>query len=254
MTEQERGRSGTGAVAVILSYLRPQNILRIVEQLDLSSQVARIVVSNNNPDIDLAPLLAAGPKLTLIQQPRRFGPSKRFEIAVQDPADFFICIDDDLFLSHLQIDQLLHALVRDPRIPHGIWGERFDWSPGGLRLRRGIHGIDAPVDIVNRCYGFTKQHATRFFRLAGLLGRPPESVELGPGDDILLSFTGNALPRCHDLGAFEDCPTSNDPSIAVWRKPDFYPRRGRLLQQLLRLPPDCTEWWVQRMSSMHRIP
>ena len=243
--------SGAGAVAIILSYLRPQNIPRIVRELALASQVARIVVSNNNPDVDLSLQLPGSPKLTLVQQPRRFRPWKRFDIAVHDAAEHFICIDDDLFPSHAQIDALLRALDREPQVPHGVWGERLVVLPREIQFQSGLRGVDVPVDVINRCYTFTREHALRLFRLAALVGRTT-GEQIGPGDDILLSFSGSSSPRCHALGPFEECPTGNDPAIAVWKQAEFYQRRGKLLLQLLGLPRDCTEWWPQRMAGLRQ--
>jgi hypothetical protein len=50
---------------------------------------------------------------------------------------------------------------------------------------------------------------------------------------IFASYAASMVPLCHDVGPLRDCPTSNDPAIAVWRQSGFYERRRDILASLM---------------------
>jgi hypothetical protein len=53
--------------------------------------------------------------------------------------------------------------------------------------------------------------------------------------DVILSYGSPKKPMCHDLGPLEDCPSSNDPRIAVWRRRGFVETRRKLILALEEL-------------------
>ncbi len=224
------------AVCILLSYARPQNIQRMVDTVLQSSACGRLILSNNNPDIDIHEFIKSGDdRVEITQSPERRYAVERFVIARECPEQYFLCIDDDLFVSPDQIEQLIEALIREPERPHGMYGEIVHDRDGQLTVETSIHRYDGELDVLNRIYAFTRDHVRRFFEIADLLGT--ENIdELGPIDDIVLSHSGNSLPRCHDFGDFWECPTSNQKGVALWQEADFLDLRlvcYRKLQKLM---------------------
>ena len=191
-----------------------------------------MIVSNNNPDVDLTAWLPARPRVELLQQPRHARSGLRFLIAARTDADHFVSVDDDLFVTAEQIDRLLAHLADEPGVPHGgPWGQRLVRMPNGRIAWRGPLYPDQRVDVLNRMYAFTREHARRFVALAARLGEP-DPATMGPIDDVVLSHCGATRPLAHDLGPWEDCPSSHDADIAIWRQPGFVEARNAAIGRL----------------------
>jgi len=103
---------------------------------------------------------------------------------------------------------------------HGVFGEIHSFENGRLRLGGGISGIECEVDILNRCYAFTRMHLRQMSILAKELGYRDIGDVLFI-DDVLLSHCGDGPPICHDFGPFESCVTSDTPGIATYRESGF---------------------------------
>ena len=235
MRPEHQNKGENSATFIILSYARPQNIQRILDTILKAGSCGRIVLSNNNPDINILEYIDPSPEvLEVIQQEERWGPVKRFCIARECESEFFVCIDDDLFLTSRQIDLLVDQVLAEPSVPHGVWGEKITIERNVFKLERGLFNYSGEVDVINRAYAFTRNHVQRFFELMEYL-RVEDPRNLGPGDDVLLSFSGTGRPKCHDLGPLENCPTSDQEGIALWREKGFYEQRLKIFHQLSRL-------------------
>jgi len=154
----------------------------------------------------------------------------RFEIARNLIGEFqyFISLDDDVFLTPDQLGMLFSHLVAAPSIPHGITGN--DYRSG----KRGLVGAELSVEVLNMVYAFTAGHVETFFSLITDLGL--QSIwDLRVGGDMVLSKCGEGSPRIHDLGPLLFCPTVGAPSLAVCRQPGFSDLRRKLLRQLRSL-------------------
>lgn len=226
--------------AIILNYKRPQNIEPIVRALSRTAFVEKIIVSNNNPKCNLNDWVDTNnTKLTLLHQEKRRSPAIRFSIAASDEAQYFIAVDDDIFLHPLQFNGLCRALVSDPLVPHGVFGQ-IRSIDGDLVSH--VKRAYIEVDELNRVYLFTKTHMNEFFRLLDELKMSHDQAawEHGMWDDILLSFSGCAKPLCHDVGPIRDCPTHSKAGIAVWRSNNSffaYRRRFyRLISSIKNVP------------------
>lgn len=243
----DKGRDDTidnSTTFILLSYARPWNMQRIVDTVLSARSCGSVILSNNNPKIDILKYVDLPPKqVTILQQAEHWPAVNRFCIARESGAENFVCIDDDLFLTALQIDALVARLAENPAVPHGVWGANVctDTNADGresLRLQGGVHNVTVPVRILNRAYAFTGKHNRRFFELLTALGIT-DPRELGPADDILLSHSGAGLPICHDLGPLSTCPTSTMRGIALWREPGFFEARIERLEQLRDLNEGC---------------
>lgn len=225
--------------AIILSYKREQNIPCIVDSLLALAAVDHVIVSNNNPDIDLTGLLSCqlhNPQFELIQQTTRCHCIKRFEIARELDYDYFICIDDDVFLTQDQILTLLNELRMNPAVVHGFNGQLECFNQDGLFLHGGVGFANHPIDVLNNAYFFTKNHVIKMYDLAQLIGIEDISDAIFL-DDILLSFSGQGKPVCHDVGPVKFCPSSEEIGVATYKENNFDPIRMNAYLKLRSLAP-----------------
>ena len=220
---------------VLLSFKRPQNMDRIVRTCLAARFVGKVVVSNNNPEVDLREWLTIeSDRLQLIRQPRPTPPGSRLAIARETGGQYFISIDDDAFLAPGQLDRLYRALLADPHAPHGFQGQNWERSGGG-ELGGAIRS-EGRVDVLNRAYLFTEAQLAECERLGAALDLGPLDA-IRNGEDILLSCSGSARPYVHDVGPVLECATSNDAGIAVWRSIGFEAPRIELYRRLRELKP-----------------
>lgn len=225
----------SSVLIIILSYRRPQNINRIINAASSIKFCKEIIVSNNNPEINIFDFLERSEgQFHILQQKQRFPAAQRFQIAINSCSKYFIAIDDDLFLQPQQIELLIEHLRFNEAIPHGgPWGQKIFYDQDKIRLK-GWFYPNSEVDVLNRSYAFTRNHVEKFFDLLHLLGC--KSIQdLGPADDILLSFCGNQRPYCHDLGTWEECPTSHTPGIALWKEEGFASHRLDVFHKLQQI-------------------
>lgn len=229
----QTGTGGETATFILLSYARPQNMQLIINAIRQARCCGRIILSNNHPDVNIYDYIDTdSDRLEVIQQKRRFGAVKRFTIARECEADFFFCIDDDLFLTPEQIDRLFDELIKDRSRPHGVWGLEIVFENELLVVKGSIHHQTREVAILNQAYAFTRDHLRRFFELVEDI-RVAEPDDLGPFDDIVLSFSGTRPPKCHDLGPLELCKTWDQEGVALWKDENFVEPRMKLYARLL---------------------
>jgi hypothetical protein len=227
-----------------------------------SPEVARVVVVNDNPAERLSRWISfEDPRLKLIDHEMAVGPVCRYFTAREQPGDLFLSVDDDLFLAPGQIGALAAALEAEPDRAHGLYGQHY-LGPEELsrnrseRRRAGAcppprHGdfatphekgftdnvlrCDGEVDVLNRAYAFTRGHLETYLRLLDTLGIHSPEALMELDDDIPLSFVGQRRPRCHDLGAFCDCPSEHSSSGARWRRDRAAALRLNLFERLRAL-------------------
>lgn len=221
--------------AILLSYKRPQNIERIIKNLMATPSIKHVILSNNNPDINLGKWfnLQQHP-IEFIQQASHTICIKRFEIALNSTYDYFICPDDDLFLRPEQLQKLLDLAQQDTSRVHGMFGQIKSFHTTGIELFSGVHGVTCEIEILNRVYCFSRMHLLRMFELMKQLNLKSMSDALHI-DDLLISFSGQGRPMCHDLGTFEDCPTSLEAGIATCAENGFDAIRLDTYRHLMRV-------------------
>lgn len=226
---------------ILLSYKRPWNMKPIVWSLLQCEWASRIFVVNNNPKIDIRRYVPfANSRITCINEDHNYGAMRRYEIAQQKESQYYLCIDDDIFFTPLQMTKLIRHLIANPSVPHGMFGQYIYLDAHPLqRWKHSVHGRECSVDILNRTYAFTHTHVQEFFRLLRCINQdtPEARKEMSPLDDVILSFCGNTKPHCHDVGGFIDCPSSSAQSIAQWQQNNFSARRTRLYTRLHGIKP-----------------
>lgn len=209
--------------AILLSYARPWNIDPMARMLLRFSCIERLIISNNNPAVDLSSYLSVtDERMTLITQTEKRPASMMLMLAsraADSGAGYFLSIDDDLFLFPAQISRLLHELIRSPAVPHGVVGQR--WNVAGF-IESHVTG-EGEIDVLNRAYACTSAHVHRSMRLLDVLGyTSDEAKEMLPfGSDIILSHSGEGSPRIHNVGPLLSCPTAALQGVARFKEPGF---------------------------------
>lgn len=239
-----RPRPDADLTIVLPSYGRPYN-------LDLSARLAlaapsvrRVIVCNDDPRVRISRWIdARDPRLVLVDRAERIGPVARYVAARGSDGDLFVSIDDDLFLPPRAIEHLASRLRGDPRVPHGLYGQRFD----GRALVDNLARFDARVDVLNRVYAFSRAHLDAYFELLAALSIDPEDprASIGLDDDLVLGFSGEERPRIHDAGPWLDCPSERRRGLARWRRTEAERVRLELYHRLSRLRPRsvCDDPW-----------
>lgn len=223
--------------AIIPAYKRPQNIRPIVESLLRTPEVKKVIISNNNCRVDLSRWFRSSDlRVTIIEQVIDRPPLIRQEIALRDDGQYFIVVDDDLFLLPSQISTLCRAQIADSSSPHAAVGEVYDsWMD---RMHHHVTDYSGFIDIVNRAFTFTRGHLDVYFALRDQLASGTLSLRaIELADDVITSFSGTRRPRTHAIGSFLTCPTSGTVGIAAWRTDGFFPTRLPILFLLRKLRP-----------------
>jgi hypothetical protein len=227
---------GPSCTVVLASFRRMANLTPIVRSVLRLGCVARVLVTNNNPAVKLGRRLRLrDPRLEVVEQPVARPPGIRFDLALEQPGERFLVLDDDLFLAPHALALLLAALERDPSVVHGVQGEIFD--PVGRRCAPAVRYVDQRVHVLNRVYCFTKAHLVEYHRLAAdLAERGFGSV--GLWDDVLLSAAGDGHAQVHRVGFWPDCPSGIDRKTAVFLSGDgFRAERMRVFDALAESKP-----------------
>lgn len=223
--------------AIVLNFRRPQNIGLLVRMLLQVPLVARVIVSNNNPACDLERHFRfRHPRLSVIGQPVERPCAYRYFIADETTGMHFLFVDDDLFLLPSQVQRICEETLRDPSVPHGMFGQEL--LPDGS-FRHGISRREGRIDVLNRLYAFSRPVLSRWHRLLRESGiaADREAMRMGWWDDMLLAFSGEGLPVSHDVGPYLDCSTQGEQGIATWREKEFFPSRRHLFAQLRSMRP-----------------
>lgn len=239
-----RLRGAGGVTVIILSYKRMANIPRIVRSSLLCGFVDRVVVSNNNPEVDLRPYLTIrDPRLELRQQPEHRGPSYRYDLARECAADYYICIDDDVFPFPWQLRRLFRSLVADPSAPRGTGGQVYDRRKAGLVELRpkafSLRDQTRTVDVIWQIHAFTRRHLDAYFEIVENMGMENSSIH--SSEDIIISFAGSGLPVLEDVGHVFKCPSGTEPGIATHNRKGFFDYRRDLYLRVSGNLPESTE-------------
>jgi hypothetical protein len=240
-------------ITVILqSYNRVANIEAVARAFVACACVDRIVITNNNPAYKLRDWIRIDdPRIEIIEQLSPRAATERYLIARDEPGQWFLSVDDDVFMFPEAVGRLFGLLLESPEVPHGLCGGWYR-PPEGLGEEIVVHA-EATVDILYRVYAFTRAHVREYFRILETLGyredaairrmslRPRERAAAGAviiaDDDVLLSFSGNGRPKIHDIRDYLNCPSEGRRNVAQWRHGDFLPYRQNLIEVLRRMKP-----------------
>ena len=217
--------------AVLLVHRRQWNADLQVRLALQSPAIGRVVVSNDNPELDVHDVVRArSPRLVLRNDAGR-NQTRRFAVAAEDGADRFFLLDDDIFVSSEAITSMCARFEQDMSTPAGIWGQRLI----GEAWEHAIQGDRERVDVLNRGYLCTRDQAERVFELTAALGWSEEKTFRSvPCDDVLLSFTGDGPPRVI-AADYIDCVSHSEADISSFRQAGFHDARVTAIHELRQL-------------------
>lgn len=217
---------------VLVSYLRPANMERIVRAALKCKFVNKIVVQNNNPEIDIHDWIrVSDDRLRVVNSPVRHGAGSRWFVAREEKAAYYLAIDDDVFLFPGQIARLFSNLLGDPAVPHGVHGVLTGKSGRQTHVAR----REATVDILHQLYLATADHVRRYHEILATLERDAPAARAVAnhfGDDVIISHCGDGAPRIHNVGFIPRCSTSHRKGIALNQLDEFSADRGTLYRTL----------------------
>jgi hypothetical protein len=219
---------------ILLSHNRPQNLPLLVKGALKNAFVRKVVVSNSNRSVRIADWVKAGdPRLVLVDEIKPTRPGYRFVLAAQEEGNYFLSIDDDIFLTPQQWTKFFQCLLVSEAVPHGLTGNLY--KPGTASSNGSpfhhLSSVDAEVDVLIGAYAFTRRHLETLFELARRLGWD-DLTNLANGEDVLLSFAGERRPQIHDLGHLFCCASTSLEGVALWRTlHDFWNERARLFER-----------------------
>ena len=225
---------------VLLSYARAPNMEMVARSFLKCAFVERVVISNNDPSVRLRDWIAIrDPRLVLVDQPAPTRQGIRLQLLAELGCAIAVTVDDDRFLFPEQIRRLVEEVHGDPDAPHGFEGEKVQRPEirsrhGDYPFATGVTGTDTVVDTLTGGYFLTADQARTCLDTTRRLGIT-ELAGFGNGEDLVMSRSGRAPARIHDVGPVLQCWSSTDDQIATWRRGDFFGERLRLRARLAAL-------------------
>ena len=201
--------------------------------------IDKVIVSNNNPDHRIHDWVKlSDSRICLIDQDQHRLCGYRWEIAKSEPGEYFLAVDDDVFLYPKQLTKLFAHLLNKPQVPHGAVGSCYDLNKGkknGHLAYRYCKYQESHVDVLHQVYAVTKQQVKKYFnnlKYAKKVGVIESAQIVRFGDDIVMSQTGASPAVIHDLGYLLECPSMNLKGVANYLEPGFYSFRDKLFMSL----------------------
>jgi hypothetical protein len=227
--------SPVSTAAIVLSYKRPQNIGRQVQTLSEALPGSPIFVIDHGKGEDRLSGRGDIPwDRCWLRTQDNAGTGVRFQLSADWPFEYYLCVDDDTFLSIRQIRALMLKLALEPDRAHGVTGQLLSRNgSGGIQLTDCVNH-NSPISVLNRVYAYSRERARHASKLAEVVGYRSWG-DVFRTDDILLSCAGPRPSFVHDLGPFEECATTSTDGIALHRGEAFHEERISLMKTLIEL-------------------
>lgn len=236
---------------VVLSYRRPGNMHALVSGLLALKAAARVVVINNNAELDLAPYLPKDPRIELVRGTGAIG--YRYVMGSQATTERVAFIDDDLFVMPDAWKRLLRSFDRAPASPKSLIGLLYV-PTGDAIAHPSLRGI--PVDFGEGSYFWaqvadegvvdvaaagvsvcSREQATRVFEVAKAVGADIATSSVS--DDLFFSFAGTERPGVAGAIPMRDfafCVTATRKRVAISQNgAAYFAERRSTFHELERL-------------------
>ena len=225
---------------IVLNHKRPENVGQIAQYILRAGFVGKLIISNNSQAYPIEDYIKVhDPRLVLINQKTPSGVGISFELARDYPAQYYLRVDDDIFLHPGQLQWIYWNLRQANDRPHGIFGAALVPDPDAAQTWPFVHRRNAcePVDILNGLFAFTRAHLEEYFRLCALLGIGDQKTFMN-GEDIVLSYAGDKKPLIHNIGQIWECASEASPGVALHQsRPRFYEERWKIFADLQKIKP-----------------
>jgi hypothetical protein len=210
-------------LTVLITYYHPARMGHIqaqVRNILRCEFVERLIVSNHNPAIRIEDKVQSKDKrLTLLNQTERRGCGYRWVVAHELSPKYLVVIDDDMFLFPGQIAKLFRCLIDEPEIPHGVAG----------MIRVGVDSLeyheveDIAVDYLCETYAVTNRQLERYIEMKKAVATNDILTAMidNAADFMVISQTGSARPKIHNVGRLFKSSTFKEVGIAVHKQAGF---------------------------------
>jgi len=231
-------RGDQQCTVLIASYLRPKNIQTIINAVVKCRFVSEIVISNHNPEIVMSDFIECDDaRVRILNSEKREYCGYRFKVASDLDGEYFLILDDDIFMSPEQVRKLFVHLLKDPDVPHGFHGSRYKSHSEEDEIDEVQHVArrETNVDVLHQAYAVTKSQISHMLQIAEAANRSglfPDENPANFADDMMISVSGEGQPRVHDLAPILICQTSLQQDIAVCGRVDFQRMRSRAFSYL----------------------
>lgn len=228
--------------AVVLAYWpqRVDNVQRLIQDLQQSSRPPdTILVLNNNPN-EIQKIDIEFPRNTLyIESSRNLGCRIRHIVALSEPSDLYLYVDDDLTVKKDTVKNFeTHYTGIDPEnkgVVLGYWGKT---THGGDRPYKNTtdtwaNKIEKPEQVD---FLLGRIHAANHVALVKALATRIEygmfNSEAGGEDDIILGMSNESwvIPATKSE-FFEDL---DDKKVGLARRGDHFTRRDKAVANFLK--------------------
>ena len=215
--------------ALLASYHheRFRNLQPLVRSILKCQFISKVILSNHNPEIDIQNWInISDERLSILNQPVRRGPGYCWELAKNENSDYYLLIDDDFFITPLQIKKLIQHLIDEPDVIHGITGHYNSVY---------YQNVDMEVNRLNQIYAISRAHLDEYFQyLEKIRAIDPDAYNsVEPfAHEIILSRTGNGKPRIHWVGNLMRCTTVRKPGVAIHQGNEFRPSQAKVINAL----------------------
>jgi len=220
----------------ILSWKRPENVLKIIDKEFDGELISEVLVWNNNPEVDLK--VPEG--VRLIQTNEDYGVRTRFANALFAKNECILYHDDDVHLPRLTIKALYDEWVLDNDIIVGVSGgnsfegecqrcltegERFHHQHYYNPVKEGEAEI-----ILGHGVMLHRKNCANFYRYHYDLPAPEGASPFDSHDDIVLSYIVmdiNQKPNYVINSRVEWLP---DGGVAISGREPHYPQRAEMVR------------------------
>ncbi len=191
---------------IVLSYKRELNMRALVNGLLALRCAEKVIVVNNNPDIDLEKYLSKDPRLEIVRGTGAIG--YRYTLAAELGRERYAFVDDDLFVMPEMWNRMIRFFDRTPDAPVGLLGALFvDTGDGLYHPSLPAIGVDfggdaasyfvqvaneGVVDQLAALYVVSLAQVRRLVDLARQLGIDMANFSIS--DDIFLGHSGTSAP------------------------------------------------------------
>lgn len=226
---------------VVASFARPENLQIIIDALVKCLFIDTIVVTNHNPDVKMEDYVRAPcGRVNILNSPTRRPPGYRFEVAVRSSGQYFVILDDDIFMFPEQLRWLFQYLMDNPSVPHGFHGTRYVADADSKEQINMYHVARREdwVDILHQGYAVTRIHIERMMALTQSIVSAHDYDDHHPdsfADDILISHGGTGKARVHNLWPIITCSSALESPIAVSCQQDFGKKREKIYRYVKKI-------------------